>query len=90
MTSLTPIKPKNEFEEEYEYILLHSSGKKHFVWKYFNKMKDKDYVICTVCQELQYHGGLTENQAIYCMKRHLGIRHPYRKEKVVKFENIYK
>ena len=49
---------------------------KEFIWQYFKrKNKDKKYVMCTLCQELQYHGGLTKKQIKHSMKSHLKHRH---------------
>ena len=60
------------------------------VWKYF-ECKNKNYVICIVCQELLYIGGFskkehqntiqilnkkTKDKQIFIMKRHLRNRHP--------------
>ena len=54
--------------------------------KYF-KNKGK-YVMCLLCQELDFLGGLNQKQSIYVMKRHLKSRHPNNRGKVVKFGNV--
>ena len=79
-----PRKITNNLEENSETIneddknkpLSSEIKKPDKVKEYFKTQKNKNYIICGVCQELQYYGGLTNKESKNSMKRHLKYRHP--------------
>ena len=81
---------KQEFLLRKLYESVNQKTKRNSILKLFER-NTKRYVMCTLCQELEFLGGLTsKKQSIYVMKRHIKSRHPNPREKVIKFGNSTK